>query len=316
MMAPDANMILYFCIFLAVALLVAGTIGIVSDLRRGEGRNINRRLQLIQREGNSQAALQILRRSTGGLLHSTGFAKLLAQSGLALSVVQFLSIMAGIALAAFLFALWAGLGQTWSVLLTAGAGVLLPLAVVKNIRRRRMNKFGAQLPDALDVIVRSLLAGHPVSVALAMVAKEMPDPIGSEFGIAVDEMTYGLSAPEALANMAKRIEHPDLDLMIVSIKIQYGTGGNLAEVLRNLSSVIRARFRMFGKIRALSAEGRLSAIILTLMPFVVILAVNLITPGYYDEYAGDPRLFIILSVGLVWMIAGIYAMYRTVKFRV
>ena len=126
-------------------------------------------------------------------------------------------------------------------------GIIAPIMHLKTMRANRVKKFSEQLPDALDIMVRSLQAGHPISAAMSLVSKEMSDPIGTEFGIAVDEMTYGLDMRDALESMGRRMEVQDFQYVVVSINIQHETGGNLAEVLRNLSTVIRDRFRMFKK---------------------------------------------------------------------
>jgi tight adherence protein B len=165
-------------------------------------------------------------------------------------------------------------------------------------------------------MVRSLQAGHPISAAISLVSKEMGDPIGTEFGIAVDEMTYGLDMREALYNMGRRIEIQDFQYVVVSINIQHETGGNLAEVLRNLSTVIRDRFRMFKKIRALSSEGRLSAIVLSFLPFAVGAIIFTGNPGFYLNVADDPLFLPMMAAALGLMLAGIFIMYRMVNFRV
>ena len=134
------------------------------------------------------------------------------------------------------------------------------------MRKRATKAFGAQLPEAIDVMVRSLRAGHPVPVAIAMVAREMPDPIGSEFGIVADEMTYGTDLETAMRNLYFRVGQEDLPLFVTAVAIQGSTGGNLGEILENLSRVIRQRFKMRRKIRALAAEGQILALILSSLP--------------------------------------------------
>ena len=196
------------------------------------------------------------------------------------------------------------------------AGVLAPIVYLNWLRTKRIKDFGEQLPDALDIMVRSLQAGHPISAAVSLVSKEMNDPIGTEFGIAVDEMTYGLDMREALYNMGRRIEIQDFQYVVVSINIQHETGGNLAEVLRNLSMVIRDRFRMFKKIRALSSEGRLSAVVLSFLPFAVGAIIFTGNPGFYLNVADDPLFLPMMGAALGLMLAGIFIMYRMVNFRV
>jgi tight adherence protein B len=159
-------------------------------------------------------------------------------------------------------------------------------------------------------------AGHPVPTALGLVAREMPDPIGTEFGLAVDEMTYGLNLDEALLNMGRRVGSPDLKFMVVAVMIQLEVGGNLAEVLSGLSRIIRERFRMRAKARALSAEGRFSAWVLTLLPFVMMLIISAMRPGYYSEVMDDPIFWPAFGGGFALMAVGSVVMYKLVNFRV
>ena len=170
---------------------------------------------------------------------------------------------------------------TEAVLIALFFGVALPYLVLRFLRSRRQKAFGAQFPDALDMIVRSLRAGHPTPIALTMVAREMQDPIGSEFGIVVDEITYGADLETALRNLYVRIGQDDLPLFVTAVAIQGSTGGNLGEILENLSDVIRQRFKMRRKIRALAAEGRASALILSSLPIAMFLIIQLVSPDFY-----------------------------------
>ena len=156
----------------------------------------------------------------------------------------------------------------------------LPYLVLRMLRGRRQKRFAAQFPDALDIIVRSLRAGHPVPVAISMVGREMPDPIGSEFGMVADEITYGADLETAMRNLYGRIGSDDLPLFVTAVGIQGSTGGNLGEILENLSGVIRQRFKMRRKIRALAAEGRASAMILSALPIGLFIVVQVVTPEF------------------------------------
>ena len=202
------------------------------------------------------------------------------------------------------------------LVVSIGVGVGGPIVFLRVKKANRLKLFAEQLPDALDIMVRSLQAGHPVSAAMTLVTMEMPDPIGTEFGIAVDEMTYGLELREALANLGDRVEVEDYQYVVVSINIQHETGGNLAEVLHGLSTVIRARFRMFKKIKALSAEGRLSAKILAILPIAFAALTFSNKPNYYLNAADDPLFWPLVGVALGLELMGIYIMYKLVNFRV
>jgi len=193
---------------------------------------------------------------------------------------------------------------------------LLPLFVLKMKRSRRQKAFGAQFPDALDIIVRSLRAGHPVPIAINMVAREMRDPIGSEFGIVADELTYGADLESAMRNLYFRIGQDDLPLFVTAVAIQSSTGGNLGEILENLSAVIRERFKMRRKIRALAAEGRASALILSSLPIAMFVIIQVVAPEFYRSVWNQDLTKICLAAAGGWMLIGNFIMYRMVNFRI
>jgi tight adherence protein B len=196
-----------------------------------------------------------------------------------------------------------------------GIGVALPLLVLSVMRRRRQKKFAAQLSEALDIVVRSLKAGHPVPVALGMVGREMGDPVGSEFGMVVDELTYGLDLETVLRNLYHRVGQEDLGLMVTAVSLQSSTGGNLTEVLGNLSRIIRERFKLRRKVRALSAEGRISAYGLASLPLALFLLLQVIAPGYYGDIWEDPLVQPALMATVAWAIVGMIMMYKMVNFK-
>jgi tight adherence protein B len=193
---------------------------------------------------------------------------------------------------------------------------ILPIIVLKILRGRRHKAFGSQFPDAIDVIVRSLRAGHPVPIAIQMVGREMPDPIGSEFGMIADEITYGADLETALRNMYFRVGQEDLPLFVTAVAIQGSTGGNLSEILGNLSAVIRLRFKMRRKIKALAAEGRFSAIILSALPIAMFTILQVTSPTFYGGVWQVEMTKIILSVAGAWMLTGNFVMYKLVNFRI
>ena len=167
-----------------------------------------------------------------------------------------------------------------------------------------------------SIIVRSLRAGHPVPVAINMVAREMKDPIGSEFGIITDELTYGADLETTMRNLFFRVGTDDLPLFVTAVAIQGATGGNLGEILENLSGVIRQRFKMRRKIRALAAEGRASALILSSLPFGMFAIVQIITPEFYASVWQYDITKIALAMAAGWMGIGNLIMFRMVNFRI
>jgi tight adherence protein B len=196
------------------------------------------------------------------------------------------------------------------------AALLFPFLTLVIKRKRRHARFAAQFPDAMDIIVRSLRAGHPVPVAVGLVAQELPDPIGTEFGIAADEITYGADVETAMRNLYFRVGQEDLPLFVTAVAIQGSTGGNLSEILSNLSSVIRLRFKMRRKIKALAAEGKFSAIFLSGLPVAVFCLINVMTPDFYGSIIQYDATRWGLGLAAAWMLAGNVVMYKMCNFRI
>src|SRR5580704_4398701 len=284
--------------------------------------NVNRRLKLQKGQPDRESILIQLRRergltSSGGYsLKSVNLNQLVLQSGLTVGfgrLVTFVAIGAVVAFAATML-LRGNLLQAFLAALFAG--FVLPILVLRYLRSRRHKKFGAQFPDALDMIVRSLRAGHPVPIAISMVSREMRDPIGSEFGILADEITYGADLETGLRNLYFRVGQDDLPLFVTAVAIQGTTGGNLGEILQNLSTVIRERFKMRRKIRALAAEARASALILSSLPICIFAMVQIVTPEFYASVWNEPLTKQALAMAGAWMMVGNFIMYRLVNFRI
>ena len=317
----DPIYLIYVFVAAATVLLVEG-IYLLCFSGVSYRQNVNRRLKLLKDEPNRENILIQLRRErglTGGGDYSIGFEafnKLLLQSGLTMGVSKLLMVIALGALVAF--------GATYvirnDIVEALVAGVfcctILPLLVLHVMRGRRRKAFGAQFPDALDMIVRSLRAGHPVPIAIGLVAREMKDPIGSEFGIVADEITYGSDLESALRNLYFRIGQDDLPLFVTAVGIQASTGGNLGEILANLSKVIRERFKMRRKVRALASEGRASAIILSSLPLLLMVIIHVVAPDFYGTVWNEDLTRKVLMGAGSWMLFGNFIMYRMVNFRI
>lgn len=196
------------------------------------------------------------------------------------------------------------------LIVTAAAAfsIGIPLIVIGRMADRRRARMEQQFPVALDVFTRSLRAGHPVASAIQLVTEEMPDPIGSEFGLVSDEIAYGANLPDALFAMAERWDLEDMRMFVVAISVQNETGGNLAEILENLSRVIRDRASMLMMVRALSSEGRMTGWLLTALPVLAFCGLLLINPGFYLDVAGDPifligfpALLLLYVIGIIWI---------------
>jgi tight adherence protein B len=283
-------------------------------------RAVNRRLQTIGESESGEASLIKLKLERGITGSGSGYSgyltSLLIQSGLHLTANRFILIIASFfSVTMLVLKFLTTLPVLYIILISLFVCILLPLQIVKFIRSRRIASFTLQLPDALDVIVRSLRSGHPVSVALSLVGREMTDPIGTEFGIVIDEMTYGLDMPHALRNLNDRVGLPDLALLVTAVSLQSTSGGNLAEVLGNLSRVLRERFQLRRKVRALSAEGRFSAYGLTIFPFFIVASIYLQNKGFYLDVWDDPLFLPGMGALVVWSIIGDLIMFKLINFK-
>jgi tight adherence protein B len=219
---------------------------------------------------------------------------------------------------AFTFGILAvvGINTLEAAALAIGTVTLLCWTVLTTLRRMRHKRFGNQFPDALDIIVRSLRAGHPVPVAIAMVGREMADPVGTEFGTASDEITYGADLETAMRNLYYRVGQQDLPLFVTAVAIQSSTGGRLSEILEDLAGVIRLRFKLRRKVKALAAEGRFSAMFLSIVPIVLFIVLNTVAPTFYSSVWHHDVTKIGLAAAGVWMMIGNLVMFRMVSFKI
>jgi tight adherence protein B len=283
---------------------------------------INRRLMLTKDRVDRESVLVELRRERGLTdqgnyrLGLVALNRLVLQSGITIGFARLVLLVAIGGVAGFVGSFLVGFGLLQAAIVAFMCVTALPVLVLLALRRRRQRKFTAQFPDALDTIVRSLRAGHPVPVAIALVGREMPDPIGSEFGMVADEITYGADLETAMRNLHLRIGSDDLPLFVTAVSIQSTTGGNLGEVLDNLSGVIRQRFKMRRKIRALAAEGRASALILSALPIGLFIIVQVTSPDFYASVWHENLTKLLLGAGAGWMLIGNLTMFKMVNFKI
>ena len=321
------------CTFGAVLLAVEVLVSWMAANRIGANA-INLRLRMIAEGRDREQTMSLLRRRESALpsdlppflLHlGQKFERMLiaAQVTIPTGRLMVMILMAPVALffaIVLLMALLnvpAGFGRLLMVATFAGiAGAVLPIMYLNFRATRTRRKMENQFPVALDVFVRGLRAGHPIAAALDLLTVEMPDPIGSQFGIVVDEVTYGAELRDALQAMADRWDLDDMRMFVVSLSVQSETGGNLAEILDNLSQVIRERHSMMLKVRALSSEGRMTAIMLTILPLFAFTLLFLFNPGFYLDVADDPA-FLPGFIGLVLMyVIGFVSIRRLVDLKV
>jgi tight adherence protein B len=320
---PDFNPIYFFYILIGLSAAMFAEGGYLLLYSNASYRkNLNRRLKVMDNKPDRESVLVQLRRERGLTaggefrLPLLNINRLVLQSGVTIGFGRLLMIVAAGTVAAFIGTLFYDgklLHALGAALFCAGP---LPYFVLRMLRGRRVKRFGAQFPDAIDIIVRSLRAGHPVPVAISMVSREMSDPVGSEFGIVTDEITYGADLETAMRNLYFRVGADDLPLFVTAVAIQGSTGGNLGEILENLSAVIRQRFKMRRKIRALAAEGRASALILSSLPVLMFLVIQLLVPSFYARVWNEDMTKISLALAGGWMLVGNLIMYRLVNFKI
>lgn len=325
MFGAETSLFVYAALFVGVLLVVEGGYQLVADARDGPRAAINRRVRMIEAGADPDQVLQALRRQPRDAAEGVGrwlpwithIERWIAQAGMTMSTSRLaVWVVALGSVGTIVLRLLTPLSLPMSVLIAGGLALAIPALYVRSRRKRRIRRFSEQLPGALDLLVRSLRIGHPLSASLGIVAEEMPDPIGTEFGIVVDEVTYGLDLEDAFEHLNQRVEVPDLRYMTVAINIQHNAGGNLAEILAGLARVIRDRFHMFRKIKAVSAEGRLSAIFLSTFPLVLAGALYLINPEYYAQVSDDPMFRFLAGLTGFLLLVNVGVMRWLVNFKV
>ena len=322
------------CIFGAVA-LVAETLLRAFASARAEGQAINLRLTMIGRGRSVAETMNILRRATSSIPKGLPpildraahrFERMLMQAQITIPTARLLLIGCIAPLAIFfallmLMSAWWGIGISFGRVVISATfalllGAALPMMFINYKATRTRKRMEEQFPVALDVFVRGLRAGHPIAAALELLTVEMPDPIGSQFGLAVDEVTYGAELRDALQSMAERWDLDDMRMFVVSLSIQNETGGNLAEILENLSKVVRDRHAMLLKVRALSSEGRMTAVMLTILPVFTFALLFSYNPRFFLDVANDPW-FIPGFTGLIILyLIGFFTIRKMVDLKV
>jgi tight adherence protein B len=327
------RMIILILIFVAVFILAE--LAISAWRRRSSGtRAVNKRMRMIEGGMDREIVTSQLRKSQP-LEFASGYGFL----GKILQSIQQSVIASGVAMPAhqIMLAMALGLALITVIVIIGGAvagyavnfgmvqmalavglciGLGIPLIILSRMASKRRRKMQEQFPVALDIFIRGLRSGHPVSAALDLLTKEMEDPLGSEFGLVMDEVAYGADVRDALQSMADRWGLEDIQMFVVSLSVQNETGGNLAEILHNLASVIRERASMYMKVRALSSEGRMTALMLTALPILTFSALFLVNPAFYLDVAQDP-IFVPGFVGLVVLyFIGFFTIRRMVDLKV
>ena len=310
--------------FLAVVLAMEGLYNMWASSRSDEARRISSRLASLRGEVRTEISLQRVQQRSRmpwlqDLVASTGPGERLSMfvrsSGLQVSAAELLLL--SLLLGAVGFALPAVLGRPPIL----GAALALALAALpwwrlSSARNKRVQRFEQLFPEALDMMARAMRAGHAFPTAIKMCGDEIAEPMGRDFRLLSDEMNYGVPAAEALQNLSLRVPLPDVSYFVVAVMIQRESGGNLAELLDSISGILRQRLKLMGEVRTLSAEGKLSAYILTSLPFGVALMVNIVNPEFMSVLWTDPAGLRVVGAALFMMVLGILWMRSIIRIRV
>jgi len=289
-MVISAEPLIYGLIFISVLVLVEGIYLTIFGKSISLNNRINRRLEMLEKGVGREQVLEQLRKEMGQHVKSRSIpiyailADKAQKASIAFTPPQLMALMGVLAVIAFV-GLTVGTGASpvvrTAISIVMGIGGVY--VWINNKAKKRLKLIEEQLPDAVELMVRSLRVGHPFTSALAIVAKEVPDPLASEMGVISDEAAYGRDVGEALKAMAERLDMQDLRFLAVAVTIQQQSGGNLAEILDGLAKVIRSRFKLFRRVRAITAEAKWSGNFLSGFPLLALVMINVIQPHYYDD---------------------------------
>ncbi|MHA6263647.1 type II secretion system F family protein [Arenibacterium sp. CAU 1754] len=314
-MQLSAEPIIYGLIFVGVLVLVEGLYLVAFGKSISLNSRVNRRLEMLDKGAGREQVLDQLRKEMQQHMKSRSIPlySLLAdraqKAAIAFTPRQLILIMAGLAVVAFLgLTIGTETEVPFRIVASVGIGIGAVYFWVNSKAKKRMSMIEEQLPDAVELMVRSLRVGHPFSSAISIVSKEIEDPLATEFGIIADESAYGRDVGEALKEMAERLDMQDMRFLSVAVTIQQQSGGNLAEILAGLAKVIRARFRLFRRVKAITAEAKWSGKFLSAFPVLCLIVILVQDPGYYDEVMDHPYFIpacfvvgILLTVNLIVM---------------
>ncbi len=294
-MPISPELMIYGLIFVGVLVLVEGAYLTIFGKSISLNNRVSRRLEMLDRGEARHDVLEKLRKEMAqhAKARSIPLYSLLSEkaqkAAIAFTPRQLILMMIGLAVVAFIgLSVGTSTGLVTNIAISTVMGIGAVFTWVSMKANKRISMIEEQLPDAIELMVRSLRVGHPFSSAIQIVAKETPDPLATEFGVIADESAYGRDVGEALKEMAERLDMQDLRFLAVAVTIQQQSGGNLAEILAGLSKVIRARFRLFRRVKAITAEAKWSAKFLSGFPVAALIFINVSDPHYYDEVIPHP----------------------------
>jgi tight adherence protein B len=322
-MTLSPELIIYGLIFIAVMGVVEGVYLTVFGKSISLNNSINRRLEMLEKGSGREQVLEQLRKEMTQHMNARSIPiySLLAEkaqkAAIAFTPKQLMMLMAGVSLMAFI-----GLSVGTAAALPMRALVSVAMGVggvyiwINGKAKKRMKLIEEQLPDAIELMVRSLKVGHPFSSAISIVSKEIADPLASEIGLIADEAAYGRDLGEALKDLAERLDMQDLRFLAVAVTIQQQSGGNLADILAGLAKVIRSRFKLFRKVNAITAEARWSGTFLSSFPIIALIGINMLDPNYYDGVIDTPYFIPACLVVAAFLVTNIFVMKMLTTIKV
>lgn len=323
----ESSLLLFMVVgFIAVVLAFEGTYLLWKDNKSPEVQRLARRLRTLSAGRHGRGAAELLKRRHAEegpaleklLLSLPRFSRLdrmIEQAGMQFGVSRLLLAMAGLGIAVLLAASMFGAPLFFTLAFSALAAAL-PLLWLSARRMSRLRQIEAQLPDVIELLARAMRSGHAFPAALQMAGEESPEPIATEFRIVHDEINFGVAQADALRNLSARVPSDDLHFFVIAVLLQRETGGNLSEVLTNIATLIRNRFRLLGKVRVLAAEGKLSGWVLALLPVGTGMVMYATNPKYISLLWTDPAGIQLIYICLVLFALGVLWMWRIIKIRI
>lgn len=319
----SAEPVIYVLIFVAVLAVVQGAYLVIFGKSISMDGKVNRRLEMLDKGGNRDQVLDQLRKEMTQHMKSQSIpiysmlADKAQKANIAFSPTQIILLMGVMVGVSFvLLTTFTAVEPAVRILVSVLMGVGGVYVWISRQAKKRMNMLGEQLPEAVELMVRSLRVGHPFSSAVAIVAREVPDPLGTEMGMISDEAAYGRDMGETLKAMAERLDNQDLRFLAVAVTIQQTSGGNLAEILDGLAKVVRARFRLFRRVAAITAEAKWSGNLLSGFPILALIGINLVKPDYFDDVMLSPYFIPACLVVAAFLVLNIIVMRALVDIKV
>lgn len=319
----SAEPVIYVLIFVAVLALVQGAYLVIFGKSISMDGKVNRRLEMLDKGGSREQVLEQLRKEMTQHMKSQSIpiysmlANKAQMANIAFTPMQIVLLMFVVTAAAFgMLTVLTQVSVPIRILVSLLMGVGGVYVWISSKANKRMAMIGEQLPEAVELMVRSLRVGHPFSNAIAIVAREVPDPLGTEMGMVSDEAAYGRDMGETLKAVAERLDNQDMRFLAVAVNIQQTSGGNLAEILDGLAKVIRARFRLFRRVAAITAEAKWSGKLLSAFPILALIGINLVRPNYFDEVMESPLFIPACFVIAGFLVLNIIVMRHLVNIKV